>query len=114
VKGLCHCGDAPILEPQRSLQALFAIGGTGRLKRIGCYAVINGGEARYGGSRKTGRPLQIAFSNEFALRMHGQPIFSETEKLLDFLVADPIVLVAVEHGHQDVEVVEQLLQGGCG
>src|SRR5205823_5674627 len=32
------------------------------------------------------------------------------EQLLDFLVADPVVLLVVQHRHQDVEMREQVLQ----
>ena len=39
-----------------------------------------------------------------------QPAFAALEKLLDFVLADPVVLVIVQHWDQHIEVIEQRLQ----
>ena len=40
----------------------------------------------------------------------GASSFAVAQELAHFVVAHPIVLVVVEHGHEDVEVTEKLMQ----
>jgi hypothetical protein len=54
--------------------------------------------------------FQITARDFFALRMCGEPAFSTAEEFFDFVLADPIVFFVVEHGQQDIEMLEEILQ----
>jgi len=41
--------------------------------------------------------------------MRAKPAFSFAQQLLNFILAYPIVLLCVEHRHQDVKMVEDIL-----
>jgi hypothetical protein len=44
--------------------------------------------------------------------MRGQPIAAETKQLLDLLIADPVVFLAIEHRNENVHVCQRPLHGG--
>ena len=46
--------------------------------------------------------LKVAANDFFARRMRREPAFAAKEELVDFIFANPIVLVVVEDGQQDV------------
>ena len=54
--------------------------------------------------------LEVAAGDELARRMVGQPGAAVGQELAGLVVADPVVLVVVEHRQQDVEVGEQVGQ----
>ena len=54
--------------------------------------------------------LQVAAGDQLALGVRGQPALAVAQQLLDLVVADPVVLVVVEHRDQHVEVRQQLAQ----
>ena len=43
----------------------------------------------------------------------GGPRYSVPKELVDLVIADPVVLVVVEHRDQHVQVREQVAQPGC-
>src|SRR4051812_24685614 len=52
----------------------------------------------------------VAAHDRFLLRMVFEPTFSVVEKLFNFILSDPVVLLFVEHRDHDVEMAEQMLQ----
>ena len=52
--------------------------------------------------------LEVAAGDQLALRMRGEPALAVAQQLLDLVVADPVVLVVVEHRDEHVEVREQV------
>ena len=65
-------------------------------------------QARERVPREAALVLQVAAGDQLALRVARQPALAVPQQLLDLVVADPVVLVVVEHGDQHVEVREQL------
>ena len=54
--------------------------------------------------------LEVAVGDQFLLGMRLEPALALAEQLVHFIASDPVVLVVVQHGNQDVEVREQVLQ----
>ncbi|MEH3053798.1 MAG: hypothetical protein PGN13_07270 [Patulibacter minatonensis] len=79
-----------------SLAAADARGGVG-LAELG----DRGGDERH-------LVLEVTARDQLALGVRRQPAVAAREQLLDLVVADPIVLVVVEHWQQHVQVGEQL------
>lgn len=67
-------------------------------------------EARQGFAREAMLVLQITTGDFLTLGMRGKPASAATEKLFDFVLANPIVFVVVEDGKQDVEMLQDVLQ----
>ena len=57
--------------------------------------------------------LEIATHDEVPTRVAVQPAFAARNKLVHFGIADPVVLAAVEHRNQNVEMGEQFRQGSA-
>ena len=53
---------------------------------------------------------QVARHDDIARRVAVEPALAVTKQLLDFVVADPVVLLIVEHRNEHVEVRQQLAQ----
>ena len=54
--------------------------------------------------------LQVAAGDQLALGVRREPALAVAQQLLDLVVADPVVLVVVEHRDEHVEVGEQVAQ----
>src|SRR5439155_505508 len=65
-------------------------------------------EAADGFPNKVAPVLQISSDDRVALWMRLEPAFAMFEKFLELFLSDEIVLLIVEHGHEDVEVRQQL------
>jgi hypothetical protein len=52
--------------------------------------------------------LQVPARDDLALRVRREPPLAVAQQLLDLVVADPVVLLVVQHRHQHVQVREQL------
>ena len=48
--------------------------------------------------------LQITIGNELSFRMFAEPAFAVPQQLFDFGVADPLVLVIIEHRDKHIEM----------
>src|SRR5262249_57185485 len=57
-----------------------------------------------------GGVAEIAPGDQLALRMAREPALAVSQELLDLGVADPVVLLPVEDGDEDVELRQQLGQ----
>lgn len=53
---------------------------------------------------------EVAVGDELSLGMRRQPAGACAQELLDLVVANPVVLGAIEHRQQDVQVVERIDQ----
>src|SRR5580700_9622719 len=51
---------------------------------------------------------EIAVGDELSFRVGGQPLAASTEQLLDFVGSHPVVLVVVEYGEKNEEVLQQV------
>ncbi len=58
--------------------------------------------------------LEVAPRDLLALGVRRQPALAVTQQLLHLGVIDPVMLVVIEDGHEDVEVAEQLVQRSRG
>jgi hypothetical protein len=54
--------------------------------------------------------LQVPIGDRLALRVIAQPAFAVPQELLDLGLANPVVLVVVEDGNEDVEMGQQVAQ----
>jgi hypothetical protein len=54
--------------------------------------------------------LEVARHDQLAVRVAGEPALPAGKQLLDLVVADPVVLLRVEHRHEHVEVRQQVAQ----
>ena len=54
--------------------------------------------------------LEIAARDGFALGMRRQPALAVAQKFFHLVIADPVVLVVVQHRHEHVKMREKLLQ----
>ena len=68
------------------------------------------GQACNGLVDQTPAPAQVPTSNRVALRMLGEPPFAVAQKLVDFIVPDPVVLLIVEYGDEYIQMRQQLVQ----
>ena len=55
--------------------------------------------------------LEVAVDDLLLLRVRRQPRLAVAKQLLHFVLADPVVLVVVQHRDQHVQVREQIVQG---
>lgn len=51
---------------------------------------------------------KVATCDQLTVRMSGQPVAASAEKLVDFFGTDPVVLVVIEHGQEDKQVLEEV------
>ena len=56
--------------------------------------------------------FEITIAYQLAFRMLAKPALAVAQQFFDFVVADPIVFVVVQHGNQHVEMRQQLLAAG--
>jgi len=56
--------------------------------------------------------LEIATDDLFLLGMAREPVAAVPEELFHLVVANPVMLVVVEHRDEDVQVREQVSKGG--
>src|SRR5262249_51264335 len=54
--------------------------------------------------------FEITVGDQLLIRMCAQPTSPTPEQLLDLVVADPVVLFVVQHGHEDVQVRQEIAQ----
>jgi len=71
-------------------------------------------EPRQGVVGQAAPMLQVARGDERALRVRGEPALAVAHQLRDLVVADPVVLVVVQHRDEHVEVREQVAQARRG
>ncbi len=101
-EGLQDGFEPLVVEPDGRLQDLFL--GPGRLVRLG----VLGHQER---ERLAGQRLlvaEVAMDDPVAMRVVGQPAFAVADQLVDLVDADEIVLRAVDHRGEDVEVAEEV------
>src|ERR1043165_1718056 len=55
--------------------------------------------------------LQISARNGIALWMRSQPTFAMPQKLFDFVITNPVVLVVIQNRDENVEMTKELMQG---
>ncbi len=55
---------------------------------------------------------QVATGDELPLGVVGEPVTATAEQLVDLVVADPVVLVVVEHRQEHVQVLQDVLDPG--
>ena len=60
--------------------------------------------------REVAPVLEIPRGDQVLLRVRPQPVAALFQKLGDLVVADPVVLVVVEHGKQDIEMRQEVLE----
>ena len=53
---------------------------------------------------------KIALHNRFLMRMRRQPSLAFAQQFFDFILANPIVLFRIEHRHEHIKMVQQILQ----
>src|SRR5215475_8211441 len=58
--------------------------------------------------------FQISPRNRLAFRMAAEPACAVTQQLFNFVVADPIMLVVVEHRDQHVQMRKQIAYAAIG
>jgi hypothetical protein len=51
---------------------------------------------------------QIAAHDQVAFGMRVEPSFTAAEQLFDLVVADPVMLVIVEHGNENVDMSQKI------
>src|SRR5438874_11451132 len=54
--------------------------------------------------------FQITARDGLALRMRRQPTLAMAQELFNFIIPDPIMLVVIQHGNEDINVSQKLLQ----
>ena len=85
---------------------LFGVIGLGHLVGIDRVFVLQPG---HGLSGQMAVMAEVAVGDEVPIRVGGSHSPPAPEQFFHFLGADPVVLVVVEDGKQDVEVLEQVL-----
>ena len=65
-------------------------------------------EARQGLSREVALMAQVTPDDGVTRRVRSQPALALAQEFLDFIVADPVVLLRVQDGNQHVEVSEEI------
>ncbi len=68
------------------------------------------GQALEGDAGQGAAAAEVAARDQVPLRVAGQPVTSRAEQLVDLVAGLPVVLGLVEHGQQDVELVERVGQ----
>jgi len=105
---LHHALHPLVVQAQRLFQGLQRR--RGRPVIIGCRRIVELGQPLQGEPGQPPAMLEIAPRDQFALRMLRQPAFALPQQLVDLVIADPIVLLVVEHGDEDIEVGQELRQ----
>ena len=54
--------------------------------------------------------FEIACLRSVPSRMNGEPVAAATQQLVYFVVADPIVLLVIQHRDEYVDVAQEILQ----
>ena len=103
-----HDRAEPLLvQAQRFLDSLLL--GLARLRRVAVrVGVLVLEQPRERLARQRALVLEVAVDDQLALGMPGEPALAAAQQLLHLVVADPVVLLRVEHRHEHVEVREQL------
>ena len=102
VKGSDHLLDALLIEIHRALEACLegvSAGGTS----VGVEVIVLAQTAQ-GIASQGSLIAEVAAGDQLALRMRCEPVAGATEELVDLIVADPIVLFAVESRNQYGEI----------
>ena len=100
--------QALLVESERSLKSfLFA-----RVTLRGCVGVdfLVAEELPKRVVREAPTMLQVTLRDELARRVRREPTLAVTKELRDLVVADEVVLLVVEHRHEDVDVREKIAQ----
>ena len=103
--GVDHGGEALLVEAEWAFDHFFL--GVLRLRQLfGIVGVVllQAGH-RLAGQR--GVVAQVAIGDQLAIGVGAQPLAATTKQLLHLVVPDPVVLVVVEDGEQDVEVLRE-------
>ncbi len=53
-------------------------------------------------------PFEVPVGDQLPFRVSGEPALADPQQLVGFVLADPVVLVAVERGQQDVQVPQRV------
>src|SRR5262249_52308091 len=77
----------------------FLLAGLGLLGRLGI-GVLIGNESREGLADEPSLALQVPADDELAFRVTREPSLPASQKLLELVVADPVVLVVVQDREQ--------------
>ena len=108
VEGGDHRLDALLIEIHRALEACLdgvSAGGAS----VGVEVVVLTQTAQ-GIASQGSLVAKVAAGDQFTLRMRGQPVAGAMEELVDLIVADPVVLFAVESRNQYGEMSNDLRQ----
>jgi hypothetical protein len=107
-QGVDH-GDHPlVVQAQRRLQRIFGRGLAGG--GLDSLVTSLGRQTLQRIARQGSAVDQVALDDQVARGMALQPAFATLHQLGDLVLADPVVLVVVEHRDQHIEVVEQVAQ----
>ena len=95
---------------QAGLAVRLLIGvGHGVVERLRL-GIVDLGQPGQRGRVQAGPVRQVPARDQRLLRVPGEPARTGPDQLVDLVGADPVVLAVVEHGQQDVQVVERVGQ----
>ena len=69
--------------------------------------VVHLGEPGQGCARQDLAMREVSAGDELSIRMRSEPSGTGADELVDLVRADPVMLGVVEHGQQDVEMIER-------
>src|SRR5690242_7246744 len=58
-------------------------------------------------------PREVSLHNGLFVRMRDEPTFAFAKKLVDLILADPVMLLGIKRGNQDEQMVEKILHARC-
>jgi hypothetical protein len=105
------CADALLLQAQWAFQSRFKrqlivcgwLFGRRLVAQDACECLLDQRRA----------VVQVAQDDALAGGMVGQPLLTLTDEFVHLRLADVVVLRAVQHGNQDIQVAQQLVQPNC-
>lgn len=103
-----HCADALLPQPDGRFDFEFFVSAR-LLDRFGIGRILIS-QARQCVAGEPPVVPEISRGDGFALRVRRQPAFPFAQQLLDFIVADPVVLLSIQHRDKDINMGQQILQ----
>lgn len=102
--GFHHRGEPLIVEAQRPFESVFP----GVQTLIPLIRIVRAISQPGQSVPSQGTEAEVSPGDQRSFRVSGEPVATASEQLVDLVLADPVVLLPVEHRQQHVQVGERI------